>query len=85
MPLPSRLPDPVVRVFYLHGFVSSSQSTKAAFFRERLHAHHVSVVTPDFNEPDFASLTMTRMLDQLGTEIAAVGAGPIAFSGSASP
>jgi pimeloyl-ACP methyl ester carboxylesterase len=57
-------------MLYLHGFVSSSQSTKAAFFRERLHARHVAVVTPDFNEPDFASLTMTRMLDQLGREIA---------------
>jgi len=82
MPLPSRLPDSAVRVFYLHGFASSAQSTKAAFFRERLRAHHVPVVTPDFNEPDFAALTMTRMLEQLGREIAAVEPGPIALIGS---
>jgi uncharacterized protein len=81
MPLPSRVPDAPVRVLYLHGFASSSQSTKAAFFRERLHAQHVAVVTPDFNEPEFASLTMTRMLDQLGREIA-TDDGPIALMGS---
>jgi len=82
MPLPSRMPDLAVKVFYLHGFASSSQSTKAAFFRERLQARDVPVVTPDFNQPDFSSLTMTRMLDQLGREIAAVGDGPIALMGS---
>jgi pimeloyl-ACP methyl ester carboxylesterase len=71
-----------VTVFYLHGFASSSQSTKAAFFRERLHDREVSVITPDFNEPDFASLTMTRMLDQLGREIDAVDDGPIVLMGS---
>jgi uncharacterized protein len=82
MSLPARMPDAAVRVLYLHGFASSSQSTKAAFFQERLHAHHVAVVTPDFNQPDFASLTMTRMLDRLGQEIAAVDDGPIALMGS---
>jgi uncharacterized protein len=82
MPLPSWMSDAAVKVFYLHGFASSSQSTKAAFFRERLQAHDVPVVTPDFNEPDFASLTMTRMLDQLGREIAAADAGPITLMGS---
>ncbi|HEY7172508.1 MAG TPA: YqiA/YcfP family alpha/beta fold hydrolase [Vicinamibacterales bacterium] len=71
-----------MRVFYLHGFASSSQSTKAAYFRERLQARNVPVITPDFNEPDFASLTMTRMLDQLGRELAAVDDGPIALMGS---
>jgi pimeloyl-ACP methyl ester carboxylesterase len=82
MPLPARVPDAAVRVFYLHGFASSSQSTKAAFFRERLHARHVPVVTPDFNEPEFASLTMTRMLDQLGREISSVQNDPITLMGS---
>src|SRR6201989_1706296 len=74
--------DAAVKVFYLHGFASSSQSTKAAFFRERLQARDVPVVTPDFNQPDFSSLTMTRLLDQLGREIDAVGDGPIALMGS---
>src|SRR5204863_7082027 len=61
---------------------SSSQSTKAAFFRERLQVRNVPVITPDFNPPDFASLTMTRMLDQLGREISAVKDQPIALIGS---
>lgn len=82
MPLPARVPDAAVRVFYLHGFASSSRSTKAAFFRERLQARRVPVVTPDFNEPAFASLTMTRMLDQLGRELSAVEDDPIALIGS---
>src|SRR5690242_10363457 len=82
MPLPARVPDSAVTDFYLHGFASSSQSTKAAFFRERLAARNVPVTTPDFNEPDFTSLTMTRMLDQLGRQIAAAGDGPIALMGS---
>jgi pimeloyl-ACP methyl ester carboxylesterase len=77
-------PLPRVReVFYLHGFASSSQSTKAAYFGERLRAHGVAVHTPDLNEPDFATLTMTRMLDRLDREIGAVpGAGPVALMGS---
>jgi hypothetical protein len=52
-------------VFYLHGFASSSKSTKANYFAERLRGRGVSTHCPDFNEPDFASLTMTRMLEQL--------------------
>src|SRR3954467_9807431 len=82
MPLPSRVPDAAVKVFYLHGFASSAQSSKAAFFRERLNARQVAVVTPDFNQPDFTSLTMTRMLDQLGRELSAVNDEPIALMGS---
>jgi pimeloyl-ACP methyl ester carboxylesterase len=82
MPLPSGVPDSFVKVFYLHGFASSSQSSKAAFFRERLHAGHVPVITPDFNQPDFTSLTMTRMLDQLGRELSAAHDEPIALMGS---
>src|SRR5262245_47265765 len=52
-------------VLYLHGFASSSRSTKGGFFADRLMEHGIPLVCPDFNEPDFTSLTMTRMLDQL--------------------
>jgi len=54
-----------MRVFYLHGFASSSQSTKAGYFAERLHAHGIELQSPDFNLPDFTTLTMTRMLDEV--------------------
>jgi uncharacterized protein len=61
------------RVLYLHGFASGGQSTKAAYFGERLRGHGIPFACPDFNEPDFATLTMTRMLDRLAAEL---GCGP---------
>lgn len=80
MPLPSRLSDAPV-IVYLHGFASSPRSTKAAYFAERLMARGIELVAPDFNEPDFRSLTMTRMLDRLAAEIDA-GDGAVTLMGS---
>jgi pimeloyl-ACP methyl ester carboxylesterase len=70
MPVPSRLPVASVTVLYLHGFASSSQSTKAAYFADRLRGHGIPLLCPDFNEPEFATLTLTRMIEQLGAELA---------------
>jgi uncharacterized protein len=82
VPLPARMPEFAVsassdhsrasHVFYLHGFASSARSTKASYFAERLRAHGVPFHCPDFNAPDFTSLTMTRMLGQLESELARV-------------
>lgn len=58
-----------MNVFYLHGFASSAKSTKAGYFAERLRGHGIELRCPDFNEPDFATLTITRMLDQLRGEL----------------
>ena len=52
--------------FYLHGFASSALSSKAAYFRERLAARGVALQCPDFNQPDFSTLTITRMIEQVG-------------------
>jgi pimeloyl-ACP methyl ester carboxylesterase len=71
VPVPSRMPDAAVTIFYLHGFASSPQSTKAAYFAERLQPHGVAFRCPDFNLPDFRTLTMTRMLEQVRAELAA--------------
>jgi pimeloyl-ACP methyl ester carboxylesterase len=71
-----------VIVLYLHGFASSSKSTKAAYFAERLAQYDVSLRCPDFNQPDFATLTMTRMLAQLEAELASIDAGRVAIIGS---
>jgi uncharacterized protein len=60
-------------VLYLHGFASSARSTKAAYFEQRLGSLNVPFRCPDFNDPDFRSLTMTRMLGQLETELAGGG------------
>lgn len=69
-------------VLYLHGFASSAGSTKAKFFRERLAADGVTLHCPDFNEPSFATLTITRMLDQVDASIASLAPGPLAVIGS---
>lgn len=80
VPLPQRMSKPSV-VFYLHGFASSSKSTKAGYFADRLREHGVAVRCPDFNEPDFRTLTVTRMLDQLAIELGRSD-GAVALMGS---
>jgi pimeloyl-ACP methyl ester carboxylesterase len=78
VPVHPRMPDaavtspvaPAPTVFYLHGFASSDKSTKATYLADRLRVHGIPLRCPDFNLPDFASLTMTRMLNQLASETA---------------
>jgi len=65
VPVHTGLPAAAVTVFYLHGFVSSPKSTKVQYFTEALAARGIDVRCPDFNDPDFSTMTMTRMLDQL--------------------
>jgi pimeloyl-ACP methyl ester carboxylesterase len=71
-----------MQVLYLHGFASSAQSSKAAFFRSKLAAHGVDVLTPDFNLPDFSTLTVSRMLGQVHDAIGALPPGPVTLIGS---
>jgi len=75
--------DPAVnlRVIYLHGFASSSRSAKAAYFGERLQGRGVDFECPDFNDPDFETMSMTRMLQQLDGVIAS-GRAPVTLIGS---
>jgi pimeloyl-ACP methyl ester carboxylesterase len=73
---------PFDNVFYLHGFVSSGQSKKAAYFAERFRPHGIALRCPDFNEPDFPSLTMTRMLDRLAADIVTLDGHSIVLIGS---
>jgi pimeloyl-ACP methyl ester carboxylesterase len=68
-------------VIYLHGFASSTHSGKATYFGERLRAKGVEVVTPDLNLPDFSTLTVTRMLDQVGALLDRAD-GPVTLFGS---
>jgi uncharacterized protein len=74
--------DDLMRVFYLHGFASSARSSKAAFFASRLSAQGVAVHIPDFNEPDFSTLTVTRMIDQVAKGIESLRDGPVVLMGS---
>ena len=54
-----------MRVLYLHGFASSSKSSKAAFFATRFASHGIDLQIPDFNQPDFSTLTVSRMIGQV--------------------
>ena len=69
-------------VLYLHGFASSAASTKAAYFTTRFAEHGITLRTPDFNPPDFSTLTVTRMVDQVLAEIEASPPGPVVLIGS---
>ncbi len=80
MPVPPRLPGAALNVFYLHGFASSPKSTKVAYFGERFREVGMELRCPDFNRPDFATLTLTRMLSQLRTEL--IGHAPATLIGS---
>jgi len=69
-------------IVYLHGFASSPGSTKIGYFSERLREHGVTLVCPDFNQPDFRTLTITRMLDQLDRQLPPDDGPPVALIGS---
>jgi pimeloyl-ACP methyl ester carboxylesterase len=73
---------PSRQVLYLHGFASSARSSKAAFFASRLSDCGIQVVVPDFNEPDFENLTVTRMIAQVRAALAGMPPTPTAVIGS---
>lgn len=79
--MPPGLPVSAV-ILYLHGFASSSKSTKASYFGERLRAKGVGFRCPDLNEPDFRSLTLTRMLEQVTREVEGAGEASATLMGS---
>jgi uncharacterized protein len=81
VPLPAGMPGAAV-IFYLHGFASSPGSTKVGYFSERLREHGVTLKCPDFNEPDFRTLSITRMLDQLERQLPPSGGPPAVLMGS---
>lgn len=62
---------PPTQAIYLHGFASSPRSKKAVFFRDRLAGVGIDLRVPDLNQPDFAHLTMTAMIERVRQELAA--------------
>ncbi len=59
-----------MQVLYLHGFASSPQSSKATFLWRKFAERGVRMLVPDLNEPDFSTLTITRMLQQVEKALA---------------
>jgi pimeloyl-ACP methyl ester carboxylesterase len=71
-----------MRVAYLHGFASSAHSTKGTFFARKFAGQGITLHTPDFNEPDFSTLTITRMVEQVERLLDAAPDGPTVLIGS---
>ena len=69
-------------ILYLHGFASSSKSAKAFYLVDRFSRHGLAVGCPDFNRPDFQTMTVTRMIEQLDSELLAVGNELVTLIGS---
>jgi len=82
MPLPPWLPHHAVTVFYLHGFASSPESSKAVTLMRALEPLGVATHIPDLNQPSFRALTITRMLEQVRAAIDRAAAGPVVLIGS---
>jgi pimeloyl-ACP methyl ester carboxylesterase len=74
--------SPLPQVVYLHGFASSAQSSKAQYFGERCAEVGITVHTPDLNLPEFETLTITRMIEQVEVLVGGLPAGPVVLMGS---
>jgi uncharacterized protein len=50
---------------YLHGFASSPSSTKARSLKDQFQKQGLFLTIPDFNQPDFYRLTLSRQIQQV--------------------
>ncbi len=71
-----------MNIVYLHGFASSAGSTKGTFFSTRFQERGIPLHTPDFNEPDFSTLTITRMVQQVERLLDTLSGGRVVLIGS---
>ncbi len=71
-----------MHVFYLHGFASGASSTKARWLAEKLAPFGIELRCPDFNLPDFSTLTVTRMIADVERWMEAEPDGAVVFFGS---
>jgi uncharacterized protein len=50
---------------YLHGFTSGPNSKKAVFLANKFKKFGIDLIIPDFNLPDFRTLTLSRQISQV--------------------
>ncbi|MXZ70246.1 MAG: alpha/beta fold hydrolase [Acidobacteria bacterium] len=67
---------------YLHGFASSPASSKAVYLAERLAGTGSVLHLPDLNEPDFSTLTVSRVIAQVSALVAELPPDPVTLFGS---
>ena len=70
-----------MRYLWVHGFASGPTSSKGRFARDRLRERGVDLAIPDFNEPSFFELTVSRMLARID-DFASAGEPVILFGSS---
>jgi pimeloyl-ACP methyl ester carboxylesterase len=70
------------QLVYLHGFASSAGSSKAAYLAARAAAAGLAFHCPDLNLPEFETLTISRMLDQVDRLLEALAPDPAVLVGS---
>ena len=69
-------------VIYLHGFASSPDSTKAAYYRPVFESRGLTYHVPDLNAPSFERLTLTAMLERVAETVDRLPEGDVALIGS---
>ena len=67
---------------YLHGLASSPRSGKARYLAERFAGHGLQLHAPDLNEPDFSTLTTSRMIGQAAAALRRLPPAPAVLIGS---
>ena len=72
----------MAHLLYLHGFASSPQSGKVRFLSDRLAEHGLTLRCPDLNDPDFSTLTVSRMIEQVEALVEQRPSEPVVLFGS---
>ena len=72
----------MMRVVYLHGFASSPASSKAIFLERQFAESGIPFYCPNLNEPDFSTLTTSRMVDQVVRLVDGFDSGRVVLFGS---
>ena len=67
---------------YLHGLASSPGSGKARYLAAQFAARGLQLHCPDLNEPDFSTLTASRMIDQVARALRGLPPAPVVLIGS---